>query len=117
MKPVVLKFLIIVALTFPMTPVAQTRTAPFQLDQNELSGVAEANEGHRASRHDKEGRTVPRNPTNSPSHAPTRCLASPFHRPFHILPSRTKTQSKKTPQEHHTHILSFPYTCHSNKPT
>ena len=74
----------------------QTRSwkgAPFQLDQNERSGVAEANEGHSAFRHDQEGRTVPRSPTNSPSHAPTRCLASPFHRPFHILPSQTKTQS------------------------
>ena len=52
----------------------QTRSwkgAPFQLDQNERSGVAEANEGHSAFRHDQEGRTVPRSPTNSPSHAPT----------------------------------------------
>ena len=52
----------------------QTRSwkgAPFQLDQNERSGVAEANEGHSAFRHDQEDRTVPRSPTNSPSHAPT----------------------------------------------
>lgn len=57
----------------------QTRSwkgAPFQLDQNERRGVAEANEGHSAFRHDQEDRTVPRSPTNSPSHVPTRCLAS-----------------------------------------